>query len=415
MLKFSPKLLLLFLPLFFVKTASGQGYVIISGKIIDKASRQPIPYAHIGVMAKGLGTIANEQGEFYYRFPKIAANEDVTVAHLGYKNLARKGAEFISGDKEVLLELETAQPVVVDSSYVKSFDARGWVTAALGKVTKNYTDTPIMMTGFYQETLQQDEDYVDIREAVLKVEKDPRPKTEFPEKYRMLRGRRFTSTTRDKALDDYEFPSGPAIVTRSLETGLPEYLSGSNLADYRFQLDDSIAFYNNKDVYQIHFRPVGPQVKGARNGVICINKADSAIVRIAYDFTPEGMDEVFKGSMKNAMGKMLGKNRREAKRVSSFTNYLPYDGKWYLQDSQLLIQTDFINKSDTLTGTIKLHFVANDILKSNGKAVPPSEVPFDTAQFPAQKIPKYDEVYWSNFNHIIPSAGMREILESLVK
>ena len=415
MLRFCPKFFLFLLPLFLAKNASGQGYVIISGKIIDKTTRQPIPYAHIGVMAKGLGTIANEQGEFYYRFPKIAADEDVTVARLGYKNLARKGAEFASGDKDVLLELETAQPVVVDSAYMKGFDARSWVAAALGKVTKNYTDSPIVMTGFYQETLQQNEAYVDIREAVLKVEKDPRPKTEFPEKHRMLRGRRFQSATRDKALEDYEFPSGPAIVTRSLETGLPEYLSGSNLADYRFQLDDSIAFYNNKDVYQIHFRPIGPQVKGARNGIMCINKADSAIVRIAYDFTPEGMDEVFKGSMKSAMSKMLGKNRREAKRVSSFTNYLPYDGKWYLQDSQLLIQTDFPNKSDTLTGTIKLHFVTNDILKSNGKAVPPSEFPLDTAQFPSQKIPKYDEVYWSNFNHIIPSAGMRKILLSLVK
>lgn len=415
MLKLLSKLILIFFSLFLSVTASGQGYVIISGKIIDKTTRRPVSYAHIGLMTKGLGTIANEQGEFYYRFPKVALNDDVTVAHLGYKNLARKGAEFVSGDKDVLLELETAQPVVVDSAYIKRFDARGWVTAALGKVPKNYTETPIMMTGFYQETLQQDEAYVDIREAVLKVEKDPRPKTEFPEKYRMLRGRRFQSTARNKALDDYEFPSGPAIVTRSLETGLPEYLSGSNLADYRFQLDDSIAFYNNNDVYQIHFRPVGPQVKGARNGIICINKADSAIVRIAYDFTSEGMDEVFKGSMKNAMGKMLGKKRREAKRVSSFTNYLPYDGKWYLQDSQLLIQTDFMDKSDTLTGTIKLHFVANDILKSNGKAVPPTEVPLDTAQFPSPKVPKYDEVYWSNFNHIIPSAGMRGILETLVK
>ena len=281
MLKFHPKPAFFLLTFSFVKIASGQGYVIISGKIIDKTTRQPIPYAHIVLMAKGLGTIANEQGEFYYRFPKIAADEDVTVARLGYKNLARKGAEFVSGDKNVLLELETAQPIVVDSAYVRGFDARSWVTAALGKVTKNYTDSPI--------------------------------------------------------------------------------------------------------------------------------------VRIAYDFTPEGMDEVFKGSMKSAMSKMLGKNRREARRVSSFTNYLPYDGKWYLQDSQLLIQTDFPNKSDTLTGTIKLHFVTNDILKSNGKAVPPSEFPLDTAQFPSQKIPKYDEVYWSNFNHIIPSAGMRKILLSLVK
>ncbi len=396
-------------------TAFGQGYTVISGKIIDKTTKQPLPYAHIGVMSKGLGTIANEQGEFYYRFPKIAAEEDVTVAQLGYKNLAQKGSTFSTGAKDLVLEMETDAPVVVDSSYIKSFDARGWVQAALSKVPANYTETPITMTGFYQETLQQNGAYVDIREAILKVEKDPRPKIEVPEKVKMLRGRRFLSTERNKALDEYEFPSGPAIVTRSLDTGLPEYLVGTSISDYRFQLDDTIAFYNDKDIYQIHFRPVGPQVKGARTGVICINKADSAIVRIAYDFTAEGMDEVFRSSMKNVLGKMFGKSRREAKRVSSFTNYLPYDGKWYLQDSQLLIVTDFIEKSDTIAGTIKLHFVANDILKSNGKSIPPAEVPLDTSQLPAQKVPKYDEVYWSNFNHIIPTGEMRRILESIGK
>ncbi len=156
-------------------------------------------------------------------------------------------------------------------------------------------------------------------------------------------------------------------------------------------------------------------MKGARNGIICINKADSAIVRIAYDFTAEGMEEVFKSSMKSVMGKVLGKSRREPKRLSSITNYLPYDGKWYLQDSQLLIQTDFIEKSETITGTITLHFVANDILKSNGNAVPATDQLLDTSLFSTQKVPKYDEVYWSNFNHIIPTADMRKILETLPK
>ncbi len=394
---------------------SAQGYVAISGKILDKATQKPVPYARIGMMEKGQGTLANELGEFYYRFPKIASEEQIVVAHLGYKNLAKKGSGFTAGDKNVVLELESAQPVVVDSAYIKSFNARGWVDAALSKVGNNYTETPIVLTGFYQETLQQNDDYVDIREAVLRVEKDPRPKIEVPEKFRMLKGRRLQSTSRNKVLDEYEFPNGAAIVTRSLESGLPEYLSGSGLSDYRFQLDDTIAFYNNKDVYRIRFSPVGPQVKGARTGMICINKSDSAIVRIAYDFTPEGMDEVFKTSMKNVLGKMFGKSSRKARSVSSFTNYLPYGDKWYLQDSQLLIQTDFMEKQDTLTGTIRLHFVGNEITKSNGNAVPPTDQLLDTSLFPAQRIPKYDEVYWGNYNHIIPSAGMRRILETLMR
>ncbi|GEM_PF-839266 len=389
-----------------------QGYMVIGGKVVDKETKQPVAFAHVGILSKGMGTIANEQGEFYYRFPKIASEEEVVVTHMGYKNLKKKGTEFTYGDKTIVFELERVQPVIVDSAYVNGFDARGWVGFALSKVVENYSETPIVMTGFYQETLQQNEVYVDIREATMKVEKDPRPKIEVPEKFRALRGRRFESTSRNKVLDDYEFPNGAGIVTRSLDTGLPEYLS-AGISDYRFQLDDTIAFYNDKDVYRIRFQPSGPQIRGAKTGIISINRADSAIVRIEYDFTTEGMDEVFKSSMKNVLGKVFGKNRREAKRISSFTNYLPYDNKWFLQDSQLLIQTDFIEKQDTITGTIRLHFVANEILKSNGNAVPASDQLMDTSLFPSQRIPKYDEVYWGNFNHIIPSPMMRAIIETL--
>jgi hypothetical protein len=386
--------------------------MVIGGKVVDKETKQPVAFAHVGILSKGMGTIANEQGEFYYRFPKIASEEEVVVTHMGYKNLKKKGTEFTYGDKTIVFELERVQPVIVDSAYVNGFDARGWVGFALSKVVENYSETPIVMTGFYQETLQQNEVYVDIREATMKVEKDPRPKIEVPEKFRALRGRRFESTSRNKVLDDYEFPNGAGIVTRSLDTGLPEYLS-AGISDYRFQLDDTIAFYNDKDVYRIRFQPSGPQIRGAKTGIISINRADSAIVRIEYDFTTEGMDEVFKSSMKNVLGKVFGKNRREAKRISSFTNYLPYDNKWFLQDSQLLIQTDFIEKQDTITGTIRLHFVANEILKSNGNAVPASDQLMDTSLFPSQRIPKYDEVYWGNFNHIIPSPMMRAIIETL--
>ncbi|WP_247233589.1 carboxypeptidase-like regulatory domain-containing protein [Telluribacter sp. SYSU D00476] len=398
-----------------VTAVLAQGYIIIGGKVIDKATQQPIPFAHIGVMTRGTGTIANENGEFYYRFPRIAAEEGVVVSVMGYKNYTRKGADFTPNDRSVVIELEAAKPVVVDEAYVKSFNARGLVSGALTKVPSNYSDAPVMMNGFYQETLQQDDDYVDIREAVLKVEKDPRPKIEIPEKVRLMRGRRYRSTGRSGLLEEYEFPNGTAIVTKSIDTGLPEYLAGSNLSDYSFQLDDTITFYNDRDVYRIHFSPVSESVKAARNGMICINRADSAIVRIEYEFTPMGMSDVFKTSMKSTLGKVLGKSRHEGKRLSSFTNYLPYNNKWYLQDSQLLISTDFRDKTDTLSGTIRLHFVANDILKSNGNAVPPSDQLLDTALFAPQRIARYDEVYWSNFNHIIPSGPMRRIVDTLKK
>jgi hypothetical protein len=395
--------------------AVAQGYVVIGGKIIDKTTREAVPFARIGVLSKGVGTIANENGEFYLRFAKILSEENIVISVLGYKNFTRKGSEFTTNDRKLVLELEPAEPLVLTDSVVAGVDGRKLMAAVFKKIPANSVDYPATMTGYYQETLQQNGDYVDIREAVLKLEKDPRPKIDDREKIRMLRGRRFLSSIRNKALEEYEFPNGTAIVTRGLPAGGPEYLAGGNLADYTFQLSDTSTYFNDAEVLRIRFSPASPSVRGARAGMFFVNKADSAIVRIQYDFSPSGMDDIFKSTAKNTLGKIMSKNRREARRVSSYTNYLPYNGKWTLQDSQLLIETDFMEKTGTINAVIRLHFVANDIIKSNGNAIPKSDPMLEPILFPLQSIPKYDEVYWANFNHIIPSADMRKIIETLKK
>lgn len=388
------------------------GYLILSGKVIDKVTQKPVPHAYVGMMTKGTGTLTNDDGQFFYRFPRIAADSAMVVAVIGYQPFRQKVSAYQLNQKDVIIELQPAQPRVVDSSYIKTFEARNWVSDALGKIKKNNPQVPYLLSGFYRESLQQNGEYAEIREAVLQAEKDPRPKILIPEKVKAIRGRTYASESRAKALEGYAFPNGAAIVTHSVDVGVPEYLDGKNLYDYVYELDDSISYYLDKQVYRILFRPVNAGIKAARTGMICINAADTAIVRIEYDFTADGVKDVMKTSTSD---KVFGKTKREPKRLYTCINYKPFGGKWYLQDYRMLLDTQFEQKNTQVLGTIKLQFVTTEIQKSNGNRIPETDILIDTESFSQQSVPKYDEVIWGNFNFIIPTEAMRLIVNTLVK
>ena len=388
------------------------GYLLLSGKVVDKITQKPVPHAYVGMMTKGTGTLTNDDGQFFYRFPRIAADSAVVVAVMGYQPFRQKASAYQLNQKDVIIELQPAQLRVVDSSYIKTFEARNWVSAALGKIKKNNPQVPYLLSGFYRESLQQNGEYAEIREAVLQTEKDPRPKILIPEKVKAIRGRTYASENRSKVLEGYAFPNGATIVTHSIDIRIPEYLDGKNLYDYVYELDDSISYYLEKQVYRILFRPVNAGIKAARNGVICINATDTAIVRIEYDFTPEGVKDVMKTSTSD---KVFGKTKREPKRLYTCINYKPFGGKWYLQDYRMLLDTQFEQKNTQILGTIKLQFVTTEIQKSNGNRIPETDVLIDTESFSQQSVPKYDEVIWGNFNFIIPTEAMRLIVNTLVK
>ena len=364
---------LCFFLLSFTLYAQG-GYLLLSGKIIDKTSQKPIPHAYIGKMSKGIGPLTNEDGQFFYRFPRIASDSMLVVSVFGYLPFQQKASSFQPNHKDVLIELQPAQLRVVDSSYIKSFEARNWVSEALRKVKKNSSPNPYLLTGFYRESLQQNGEYVDIRDAVLQAQIDPRPKILVPQKVKALRGRNFASPNRSKIMEGYAFPNGASIVTNSIDISSPEYLDGKNLYDYTYELDDTITTYLGKQVYRILFRPVSTGIKAARNGIMYINFSDTAIVRIEYDFTPEGVKDVLKTSTSD---KMFGKTKREAKRLYTCINYKPFGGKWYLQDYRMLLDTQFEQKNTQILGTIKLQFVTADIQKSNGMRIPETDVLID--------------------------------------
>lgn len=80
-MRFIKLLLLLF-------SLSGSAQIVIKGKVADNATKQPIPYASIGIKGKTYGTVCDENGVFELKVGSFTDNDTLKVSAIGYSGKA---------------------------------------------------------------------------------------------------------------------------------------------------------------------------------------------------------------------------------------------------------------------------------------------------------------------------------------
>ena len=66
------------------------GQIKISGFVLDKKTKAPVPFAHIGLPKQGLGTTSGKDGYFELKIPEKYKSETITVSFMGYKTYRKK-------------------------------------------------------------------------------------------------------------------------------------------------------------------------------------------------------------------------------------------------------------------------------------------------------------------------------------
>jgi len=94
-----PKFITSLLVLCFLTMTTHAQYTVLSnakdqikvyGLILDKDTKEPIPYAHVGLPKQGLGTTSGNNGYFELKIPAKYKEEVMTVSFMGYKTYRKK-------------------------------------------------------------------------------------------------------------------------------------------------------------------------------------------------------------------------------------------------------------------------------------------------------------------------------------
>ena len=146
-------------------------YIEYKGKVIDKNSEDGIASTHLKVKNSTLSTITNNEGEFSLKVPKENLDLVVSVYVLGYETKNIHLDYFNRDYTTIALEITTEKLSEVE--LFSAVDAKKIVKQTLENKGDNYLNEPILLTGFYRESIQQRNKHVSLSEAVVNIEKQP--------------------------------------------------------------------------------------------------------------------------------------------------------------------------------------------------------------------------------------------------
>lgn len=147
--------------LFLLVSSSAFSQQTIEGKVVDKETGKPIPFASIGIVGTSRGTSSNLYGEFSLITFKL---DSIKITCLGYESLVIQSKERI---------LVSLNPMATQLNevyiYNKEINPKKIVRKAFASISNNYDSKSFMQKFFYRHYRKNDSTYQNLIEAAVDV------------------------------------------------------------------------------------------------------------------------------------------------------------------------------------------------------------------------------------------------------
>ncbi len=377
----------------------------IRGRIVDSRSGEPLSYSTIWLPATWEGTIANTDGYFVLNLSRKSMVDSVAFSCMGYKTL-RLPVDSLS-DSLNIIPLQTSF-IPIQEVVIRRTDPVHLLQEAINRIPKNYAKQPVIQTAFYRETIQKNEKYVAISEAVLQVYK-PGYNSPSGDRARVLKGR--------KNQDYSEMDTLTVKLQAGLETSFlldvirnrPNFLREEEFPYFKYRMSD-IVVMQDKSAYAIDFQQKENTELPHYRGRIFIDLESLAIRSVEFEVDPR--------TISSMSGSMVLKKPRKVK-VKSLSaeytvRYKEEGGLFYLsmiraaarfriRRAKKLFGDEFTTISEMAVTGIDTRDVSRFRFR---ETVNPKEVFTDA-------LGGYDPSFWGPYNYMIPEESLEDALERI--
>jgi len=384
--------------LFLLVAFAGQAQrITISGKAVDKETKEPLPFASIGIKGKSIGTITNLQGDFDFHIPRELQNDLFSINMLGYKTYEAPVWTLLNVNP-LIIEVEKSTLVLDEVMVSDSLSGGDILQIALSRIEQNYPMTPYLMDGFYRDIKKVGGTYISLLEAAVKIYdedyKEPRNKFKLRERVALLEIRRSIG---------YE----SKFTTYFDQDNLLEDLLLHNSVRYRHFPSEQVFFnslkrerdsyYNGHEVFVVSH-------KKEYLLTVYVEKGTYAILRTEFESNQE-----------EALTKKRGLESKFVK-LRRVIEFKPFEGKYYLN---YITVDSRVNWYDIKTKELKFEtdlnqsLLINEVFPNTGSRIASTEK-MRNYGLQYQDLP-YNKEFWDNYNVIKESPLDRKIVEDLEK
>jgi hypothetical protein len=380
-------------------------FIQLSGRVYNKKNKEPIPFVNIYIKNKNIGTISNDNGNFIFKIPLENANDSVFFSSIGYITIAEKINELSANQNIILLNEIYVKIKEVTVNYI---EAKTILNGAIDKIPVNYSNMPMMLNAFYRETIKQNKDYVALSEAILHIYKTSY-RSYGGDQVIIFKGRKSPFVKKMDTLS-FKFQGGIATcLLLDMAKNPSNFLSGEFAEYYDYKLDDIINI-EDRTTYVIAFDQKDYVQYPLYKGKIYIDKESLAIVRADFMLSPKGIEY--------ASSLLVRKSPKGVKVKPASSNYVVnysrHHNIWYLnyirEEVKFKVHKRFNFSATlfqltaemviTLADSVHVqHFKANETVKPKDIFI--------------EKIGKYDESFWGDFNFIPPDESLEKALDKI--
>ena len=391
------------------KAQDKPNYITIEGVVKDKQNKKKLEYVNISVPGTNVGVVTNINGEFSLKIQDSLQVEEVEFSHIGYFNHKLPVNNQNLLDIEVLL---TPNSKVLDEIVVYTNNPRQLVEAAINKIESNYSSSPMLLTGFYRETVQKGKRYIDISEAIVNVYKTAYDKDIYQDKAQILKGRRLLSPKISDTLA-VKLLGGPNLaIFADIVKNSDFILNLETLSYYQFKMENPVNI-DEQPHFVISFKPQVIIPYALYKGRLYINQSNMAISQVEVNLD---MDDKNKATQ-FILWKKPSKLRFNPEENSFFITYKQRGNRTYLSyiRNTIKFKSDWKRKLFPTGYTVVSEMVVTDI-KEQKKSGIPSKMVFGKDKALSDKVSSfYDPDFWEDYNIIEPTESLQSAVGKLKK
>lgn len=376
--------------------------IIITGRIVDKATQEPLPYATVSIKGKSIGVVSNQMGEFAFGFSDQYANDTLVVSMMGYETFKRIVKQIKNRDNLfVLLDVKTTMlnEVVVTG---KELTPKEIIQRAILSIKLNYPQEPYLLGGFYRDYKKENEKYIALLEAAVSI---------YDKGYTSQRSKRkdyleedvYINEIRKSKTVDYKAKvyKNTNLVGGMMSTNDVRYVSHRALDVKRNKYElEKYAYQDERLVYVI--KTDSPWLNR-----IFIDTESFAILKVEMDAQWEG---IYKNEWKvndsimnrtSYIKKTLKFKKSEGKYFPEYMNYAWRIEGFKKGSDKILFTSDFYQE-----------LLVNRVVAQN-PVKPTRENLMSTEKIVELQTKPYNEAFWQNYNIIRESPLDKRIAKDL--
>jgi hypothetical protein len=255
----------------------------ITGKIIDEATSEPLPFATIALKNTGKGTVTNNNGDFGLKITSDYIDDTLSVSYLGFIGREIPVKKAFGNNFTISMKREY---IAIPEIIIKSQNPQDIISRALKAISHNYGNTPALMTGFYREGVQNKSELQTYTEAVLEIYKSAYSGTLLGDQIKVYKSRKIENTDRSDTLAIKLKAGLSTCLELDGAKNTFDFITKESMADYTYRMTD-IVTYDTESAYVIEFEQRENVDLPLFKGTIYINTVDYGILDAEFEINPK--------------------------------------------------------------------------------------------------------------------------------